>query len=176
MFIKSFRVGAIAVIVCAATAWASPTAIEGTVKDPTGRPVSNADVRLEGKVSKVVKTDAKGNYNCAGLTEGTYKVTLVVNGAIKAQIKNASAKLGESTKLNFDLKAEKGAKAKTTHMVYMPADTGSHLGGRWVEVDDVTGKPNAAGADNVVKGGAAMLKGMQSNSGGIGNSTTGGGR
>jgi hypothetical protein len=175
MFIKSLGIAVVALTVCVASAWASPTAIEGTVKDPAGRPVSNADVRVEGKVSKVVKTDAKGNYNCAGLTEGTYKVTLVVNGAIRAQIKNASAKLGESTKLNFDLKAAAGAKAKATHMVYMPAETGSHLGGRWVEVDD-NGNANTAGADNVSKGGNAMLKGMQSNSGGIGNSSTGGGR
>jgi hypothetical protein len=119
----------------------------------------------------VVKTGAKGNYNCAGLTEGTYKVTLVVNGAIKAQIKNASAKLGESIELNFDLKAEPSAKAKTTHMVYVPSETGSHLGGRWVEVDDTTGKANTVGADNVSKGGAGMLNGIQRNSGTMGNST-----
>ena len=165
MFVKSFRVGAVALVVCAATAWASPTAIEGTVKDPTGRPVSNADVRVEGKVSKVVKTDAKGNYNCPGLTEGTYKVTLVVNGAIKAQIKNASAKLGESTKLNFDLKAETGAKAKATHMVYMPSETGSHLGGRWVEVDDKGNLVGGVNADNVQKGGSAALQEMQRSGG-----------
>jgi hypothetical protein len=164
MFVKSFRVGAIALIVCAATAWASPTAIEGTVKDPTGRPVSNADVRVEGKVSKVVKTDAKGNYNCPGLTEGNYKVTLVVNGTVKAQIKNGSTKLGESTKLNFDLKAAAGAKAKATHMVYMPAETGSHLGGRWVEVDE-NGNAATAGADNVKKSSGAAVSAMQRSGG-----------
>jgi len=165
MFIKSFRVGAVALIVCAATAWASPTAIEGTVKDPTGRPVSNADVRVEGNVSKVVKTDAKGNYNCAGLTEGTFRVTLVVNGAVKATINNAGTKLGESTKLNFDLKAEAGAKAKGTHFVYMPSETGSHLGGRWVEVDDKGNLVGGASSDNVQKGGSAALQEMQRSGG-----------
>jgi hypothetical protein len=179
MLIKSLRIAVVGLTVCVANAWASPTSLEGTVKAPDGRPVSNADVRIEAKdasrFSKTVKTDAKGQYVCNVLAAGNFRVTLIVNGATKATINNAAAKLGESTKLNFDLKAEKGAKAKATHMVYMPQETGSNLGGRWVEVDDVTGKPNAAGADNVIKGGAAMLKGMQSNSGGVGNQSTGGG-
>jgi carboxypeptidase family protein len=168
MFIKSLRVAVVALTVCVANAWASPTSFEGTVKAPNGQPVSNAEIRIEAKdgskFSKAVKTDGKGQYVCNGLAEGTFRVTLVLNGAVKATY-NAATKLGETTKLNFALKAEAGAKGKATHMVYMPAETGSHLGGRWVEVDDVTGKPNAAGADNVVKGGASMLKGMQSGSG-----------
>ena len=169
MFIKSLRIAVVGLAVCVANAWASPTSFEGTVKAPDGRPVGNADVRVEAigasKFSKTVKTDAKGQYVCNGLAEGTYKVTLVVNGAIRAQIKNASAPLGESTKLNFDLKAETGAKAKATHMVYMASETGSHLGGRWVEVDDKGNLVGGASADNVHKGGSGALQEMQHSGG-----------
>jgi hypothetical protein len=56
-------------------------------------------------------------------------------------------------------------------MVYVPAETGSNLSGRWVEVDDNAGSAAAAaGTGHIDKGGNAMLKQLQSGSG-----TTGGG-
>ena len=167
MFTKSLQICVIGLTICVANAWASPTSLEGTVKAPDGRPISNADVRIAAKdgskFSKAVKTDAKGQYVCSGLAAGTFRVTLVVNGAAKATY-NAATKLGESTKLNFALKAEKGAKAKATHMVYMPAETGSHLGGRWVEVDE-NGNAATAGADNVKKSSGEALGAMQHSGG-----------
>jgi hypothetical protein len=52
---------------------------------------------------------------------------------------------GSATDLNFELKNGSNAPAtaqqsgkKKTHMVYMPSQTGSNLGGRWIEVDDQT--------------------------------------
>ena len=167
MFVKSFRVGAIALIVCAATAWAAPTGLEGTVKDSNRQPVRNTDVRIEGKnFSKTVKTDGSGHYACTGLAAGNYHVTLLINGAVKASINNAATKLGESTKLNFDLKKETGpqAKKKPTHMVYVPAETGSNLHGRWVEVDE-NGNAATAGADNVKKSSGEALGAMQHSGG-----------
>jgi hypothetical protein len=66
---------------------------------------------------------------------------LVVNGAVKASIMNTKTKADQPTQLNFDLKPVPAAQAsaaakKGKHMVWMPATTGSHIGGRWVEVDD----------------------------------------
>ena len=60
---------------------AGTPALEGIVKDSTGRPIKGADVRIEAKrFSKVVKTEANGHYLCDGLAVGIYKVTLVVGG------------------------------------------------------------------------------------------------
>jgi hypothetical protein len=151
-----------------ANAWAAPTGLEGTVRDSHRQPVRNADVRIEGKdFSKTVKTDGNGHYACTGLAAGNYHVTLLINAAVKASIKNASTKLGESTRLNFDLKdagaADKSGK-KATHMVYVPAETGSHIGGRWVEVDD-NGTATTAGADNVEKVGGGAVRQIQTNAG-----------
>jgi 5-deoxy-D-glucuronate isomerase len=60
-------------------------------------------------------------------------------------------------------------KKKHTHMVYVPAETGSNLSGRWVEVDDVSGA-GAAPTNNVktVSGEAVrrMTSGQGSNTGG----------
>jgi hypothetical protein len=120
-------------------ALAGTPALEGIVKDVKGHPIKGAEVRIEartGVFSKTLKTDAKGHYRFDKLTLGTnYKVTLVINGKVKASILNATVRTGKPTELNFDLNKTKGY--SKTHMVYMPQETGTHIGsGRWVEVDD----------------------------------------
>ena len=113
----------------------SGTVLEGVVKDPKGNPVGGADVRIEAKGRAVhVKTDAKGHYVATGLAADTYKVSLQVNGSVKAQIMNATTRKDKATTLNFDLK---NGPASKRHMVYVPQETGTHIGGgRWVTVDD----------------------------------------
>ena len=158
MFTKSLRIGLIWFVLCAATAWAGPSAIQGVVKDAKGQAIKGADVRVESKDGKqqfnTVKTDAKGRYVSEGLPAGVYKVTLMVHGAVKASITNTKTKADQTTQLNFDLKPVPAAQAsaeqkKGKHMVWVPAQTGSHIGGRWVEVDD--GANAAPGTLNVVR-------------------------
>jgi Carboxypeptidase regulatory-like domain len=160
-------------VLLSGSAWAATSAIEGIVKDPKGQVISGANVRIEASGgsswSKVVKTDAKGHYVYNGLDVGTYRVSLLVNGSVKASINNVKTKLGDPTKLNFDLKgptssqASAPAKRKATHMVYVPSETGSHIGGRWVEVDD-NGTADTTGADNVEKVSGNALRKIQGNS------------
>ena len=133
------RIIAICLLLWASGVWAFADALEGTVKAPDGHPIKSAQVRIEaktGKFAKTITTDANGHYLCDGLTTGTeYKVTLVVNGSVKASILNARARAGKPTALNFDL-AKGGAPKR--HMVWVPQETGTHIGstnGRWVEVD-----------------------------------------
>src|SRR6266481_7281390 len=165
MFIKLLRIGAIGLILCAATAWAGPASIQGMVKDAKGQPIKGANVQVASKDGKqlynTVKTDAQGRYLSQGLQPGVYRVSLVVNGAVKASISNTKAKPDQSTELNFDLKPAAAGQASTQqksgkHMVWIPAETGSHMGGRWVEVDD-----NAAsntGALNVKRASGEQLQ------------------
>ena len=115
------------------------SALEGVVKDPTGRPIKGADVRIEAKnFSKIAKTDASGHYISSGLAVGTYKVTLVVNGSVRASIPNAKTQLGKPTRLNFNLAAQVASATKHTHSVWCPNETGTLIGGtgRWIDVDD----------------------------------------
>ncbi len=120
-----------------------PASIQGFVRDPKGEPVKGADLRIESRDGKqlfsTVKTDPNGRYVSQGLQPGVYRVTLLVNGAMKASITNTRTKLNQPTHLNFDFKtmsqASKTAKGGK-HMVWMPGRTGTHLGGNWVEVDD----------------------------------------
>jgi hypothetical protein len=162
----------LAITFCARAAWADTAAIEGTVKDVNGKFVNGADIRIEAKDGsswhKLAKTDAKGHYAYVGLTAGTYRVSLVVSGATKASINNVKAQAGNSTNLNFDLQGKAGAAQtstsakKKTHHVYMPGQTGTNLGGRWVEVED---GDNTTTKSNVTRTGAGGLSSMQSNSG-----------
>jgi Carboxypeptidase regulatory-like domain len=172
MFTKSLRRGVTGLMLCAGTAWAGPASIQGIVKDAKGQPIKNADVRIESKDGKqlfnTAKTDAKGRYISQGLQPGVYRVSLVVNGAVKASIMNTKTKADQSTQLNFDLKpvsasqASAGAKSGK-HMVWMPPTTGSHTGGRWVEVDE--NGSGEAGALNVKRGTAEALHRQQMNGG-----------
>ena len=139
MFLKSCSISFVGLFLVAFSAWAGTSAFDGVVKDPAGHPVKGADVRIEAtngsNFSRIVKTDATGHYTSNGLTVGIYKVTLVVNGAVKASILNAYTQSGKPTQLNFELTAKTGPVKK--HMVWVPGETGTHIGnGQWVEVDD----------------------------------------
>ena len=153
---------------CVAAAWAGPSGIQGVVKDAKGQPIRGADVRVESRDGKQVfntaKTDAKGHYISQGLKPGVYRVSLVVNGAVKASIMNTNTKPSETTQLNFDLKPATSGQAATAqkpkkHMVWMPPSTGSHTGGRWVEVDE--GAAGGANALNVKRGSAEAVRQQQ---------------
>ena len=177
MFIKSLQIGLMGFFLCAANAWAGPGSIQGIVKDAQGKPIKGANIRIESRDGKqlfnTVKTDTQGRYISQGLQPGVYRVSLVVNGAVKAAIGNMKTKSDQATQLNFDLKPVATGQASTEqkkgkHMVWMPPSTGSHTGGRWVEVPDGASEP---GALNVKRASGEELRQRQLNSG----STFGGG-
>jgi Carboxypeptidase regulatory-like domain len=150
MFLKSLGLALIGLSFLAFSARAGTPALEGVVKDPSGRPIKGADVRIEAKnLSKVVKTDASGHYISDALAVGTYKVTLLVNGSVKASILNAKTEPGRPTQLNFDLKQSMGPAKR--HMVWVPGETGTLIGsgGRWVEVDEKSNPVDTASVNNV---------------------------
>src|SRR6266850_7966322 len=164
MFTKSLQIGLMGFFLCAANAWAGPASIQGIAKDAQGKPIKGADVRVESRDGKqlfnTVKTDTQGRYISQGLQPGVYRVSLVVNGAVKADMGNTKTKSDQATQLNFDLKPVAAGQAsaeqkKGKHMVWMPPSTGSHTGGRWVEVSDGAAEP---GALNVKRASAEQLQ------------------
>ena len=140
-----------------ASATAGNSALEGIVKDAKGHPIQSVDLRIEakngGKLITTVKTDENGHYVLKGVAAGTYRVTLVVDGAVKTSINNTTIEPGGSTQLNFDLTGTRTSVTvkKGRHMVWIPAFTGSRLPGRWVEVDDGGAWAGEANATNVVR-------------------------
>jgi len=165
MFMKSIWIGFIGVMLFVASASAASSELQGIVKDAKGHPIKGADIRIEatnaGRLLTTVKTNVNGRYSLDGLTAGDYRVTLVVNGAVKASINNATLEPGELTQLNFELKQTRASVTVTKgkHRVWMPAFTGSRLPGRWVEIDDSGGWSAAnATANHVVRVSAEQLR------------------
>jgi hypothetical protein len=163
---KSYSIGFVGLLFVAFSASAGTPALEGVVKDPTGHPIKGADVRIEARngrnFSRIVKTDATGRYTSEGLAVGIYKVTLLVNGAVKASILNAQTQSGKPTQLNFELTAKTRPVKK--HMVWSPADTGTHIcNGRWVDEDDNGNVVNSTGVNAVDKSSGDDVRTMQSN-------------
>ncbi len=164
MFMKSIWIVLIVVMLFVASASAASSVLQGIVKDANGHPIQGANIRIEatktGKLLTTVKTNVNGRYTLEDLAAGNYRVTLVVNGAVKASINNTTLEPGESTQLNFELKQTRAyvTVTKGKHRVWMPPFTGSRLPGRWVEVDDSGGWSAAnATANHIVRVSAEEL-------------------
>ena len=157
MFTKLIGIAFVGVMLFIGSAAAANSVLEGIVKDAKGRPIQGADIRIEatsgGTLLTTSKTDANGRYILNGLAAGNYRVTLVVNGALKASINNTTVIPDESTQLNFDLTQTRASVTvrKGIHRVWIPAFTGSRLPGRWVELDDGGAWAAEATANNVVR-------------------------
>ena len=164
MFIKSIWIGFVGVMLFIASASAASSLLQGIVKDAKGHPIRGAAIRIEarntGTLLTTAKTDVNGRYTLEGLAAGNYRVTLVVNGAVKTSINNTTLESGESTQLNFELKQTRTSVTVTKgkHWVWVSAFTGSRLPGRWVEVDGNGSWAAEAAANNIVRISAEELQ------------------
>ena len=173
MFISRYKLTLLitALILAASRSWAGNATIEGKVLDQRSQPLKGADIRIErsgGSTWKqATKTDGKGFYAAGSLEPGqTYRVTLLVNNQVKASINNVKTRQGQPVSMNFDLSKDKLASAgtplpatkKKTHKVWVAAETGSNLGGRWVEEEE---GGNNANANNVKKANGDAIRGLQ---------------
>ena len=146
MLIKSLQLSIVTLLLSAVASWAAPSGparIQGIVKDSNDKPVAGAEVHITSKdgnnLQKIVRTDGGGNYGVSNLPVTDYEVVLFVGGQIKASVGNQKVFNGKPTQLDFKLTGKYAANVppkKHTHMVYVPAETGSNLSGHWVEVDD----------------------------------------
>ena len=108
MLPKSLVLSLVGVFLVTFSVFAGRSVLEGVVKDATGHPIKGANVRIEAKnFSKILKTDASGHYVTDGLAVGTYKVTLVINGQVKASILDAKTQVDKPTQVNFDLSGKR---------------------------------------------------------------------
>ncbi|MEY2481230.1 MAG: Carboxypeptidase regulatory-like domain [Verrucomicrobiota bacterium] len=175
MFIKSRLIAVLSVLFCAlATSWASP--IEGIVKDAQGKPLAGAEIQVQkdGKLITRLNTDAHGHYVSGNLPAGVYKVDVLVGGVVKASIKNATLTGPKPVQYNFAMTGKtmtKGAK----HFVWVPARTGSNLGGGWVEVnEDGTTGPSTERAQQLSRMSLEHASGTAGGTGSMPNSGGGG--
>jgi hypothetical protein len=139
----------VAVVFCStffllANAFGQKTAIQADVKGVDGRPAKAAEVRIERQDKKtapmLVKTDWRGRMAVANLEVGTYKLTAIVAGGIQSS-QVVKAQVQKPLAVTFDMSKTPAMVGKSKkRMVYVPAPTGTRIGGGWVEVDD-NGQP-----------------------------------
>jgi hypothetical protein len=132
--------------------------IEGVVRGPDGKPLKDAEVRVEQKGNKSVvttKTDSRGHYSYARLSPGMYTVSVVLGGAEKSSVNVKTTTT--NSRIDFDLKPAAAKKVK--HYVWVDAKTGTHMGSGWVEVNDAGG--NEPGASNVQTASGELAREMQ---------------
>jgi hypothetical protein len=122
--------------------------LQGDVKGVDGRAAKGAEVRIERQDKKgqpvVVKTDSRGRFAVNSVAEGSYTMTAVVAGGLTSPAQAVKARKDRPVIVNFDLRGPvKDANGKPKKQyVWMPDETGSHLGGRYVEVDQANDAPN----------------------------------
>src|SRR5437016_9107451 len=79
-------------------------AITGTVQDPTGAVVANAEVRIvnqdTGVVTRTAKTDANGSFTAPLLPAGTYTVAVTSPGFQEGKFADIAVRVTETTRMN----------------------------------------------------------------------------
>lgn len=120
------------------------SSIEGDVKGVDGFPLKAAEIRAERQDAKspsaATKTDSKGHFSFKGLAVGTYDVNVMSSGTAVSSTRIAT-RIDKPAQVTFDMKQPRKAVAtiggkKKKKFVWMPAETGSHIGGHYVEVDE----------------------------------------
>lgn len=133
------------IIACCLLLWVSSGlvwagALQGMVKDAGGDPIKGAEIRIEaknGNLVKATKSDARGFYSANGLAVGfDYKLSLIVNGSVRASLLNVRAGAEKPAELSFYLRPANRSGNK--HMVWIPDQpAGTHVGaGHWAKVDE----------------------------------------
>src|SRR5579871_5280599 len=82
-------------------------AISGTVVDPTGAVVANADVRIinqdTGETTRTTKTDSSGSFNATLLPVGTYTVSITSTGFQEGRFPDIAVRVTETTRMTAKL-------------------------------------------------------------------------
>lgn len=90
------------------------------MRDSRGDPIKGAEIRIEGKNANLaIKSDATRHYFSDALATGTdNRVTLIVNGSVKASLVNVRAGTEKPAELSFYLRPANRSSDK--HMVWIP--------------------------------------------------------
>ena len=130
---------------------AQASGIEGEIRGVDGRPLQNAQVRIERKdkagAPVTMQTNAKGSYASSALPTGTYKISVLENGKVKSYVIVKTS--GQPARVDFNLKSSGTNGVK--HYVLV-SSAGTHLPPRWVEAD-ANGTPIAGGINMDVASG-----------------------
>jgi hypothetical protein len=132
----------------AASAFAQTSVIQGDVTGVDGRAAKGAQVHIQparGQLAPiVVKADMRGHFVASNVAPGPYNISAHGAGGVASPVQAIKVQPNKPITIAFDLRNTSGgnntaAKGKRkTRFVWVPDQTGSHIGGHWIEVDDNT--------------------------------------
>jgi hypothetical protein len=133
---------------------ADTNTVQGLITGSDGKPLAHAEVRAErtDAVAKrvVTKTDANGHYTFTALPTGRYSISVVAERSAQRPAA-ATATVGSDSgqpirrfisPLPYQVKADfsGGSSANVrSRFVWKPGETGSHIGGRWINAAEANG-------------------------------------
>ena len=166
--------GFLAAILPAHSVFAQASIIQGDVKGVDGRAAQRAEVRIQparGQLAPtIVKTDMRGHFVANNVAPGPYNISAVGPGGVTSPVQAIKVQANKPITIAFDLRNNGGAKTaakgkKKTRFVWVPDQTGSHLGGHWIEVDDnASAPPSAQHVNGVSTGSVRDLQSHEVNS------------
>ncbi len=127
MKVRSLALAAAGMGFLAVSAFAQITTLEGIVKGPDGKPVQNAEIRIERtdiKGNYKTKTDKKGHYIYMGLPIGKYNVAVFVDGKQADGQNGIATHPGDPIPVNFDLHAAQAENAAKQKAMQQAVETG----------------------------------------------------
>jgi hypothetical protein len=100
------RIVLLAAISCTAALAQDTGSITGTVKDPSGASISNAEVVVSSAdhgIDRRTVTNSSGDYNESGLPGGVYDVSVTASGFKKYQAKGVKLDVAQKARVDVDL-------------------------------------------------------------------------
>lgn len=157
-------------ILCGAS-WAffgahgDPQPVAGVVVNRDGKPIKGAEVRADLKDSSgrrfVTRTNNEGKYVFSALPTGKYAITVLAENGAHTEARVATvgmtAENGQPIRrfisalpyqVKPDFRSASSANVRTRY-IWKPAETGSHIGGRWIKAAEGA-DPSTNQLENIV--------------------------
>ena len=146
---KSSWIGflAVALVLRAMGQGGATGALTGTVQDPTGAFVANAEVRITsqdtGAVVRTTKTDASGSFTAPLLPVGTYTVTVTSGGFAEASYSGIVVRVTETTRMITKLTPQAVQQKVEVQAEVQAVETTTATTGQAIESDTIRELPLA---------------------------------
>ncbi|HEX4485217.1 MAG TPA: carboxypeptidase-like regulatory domain-containing protein, partial [Terriglobales bacterium] len=122
-------------------------AIAGTVEDPSGANVANADVTITnqdtGTVARSLKTDGAGSFTAPLLPVATYTLTVNSSGFGEAKFRDIAVRVTETTRLTAKLAPQSVTEKVEVHAEVQTVETTAATTGQAIEANTIRNLPLA---------------------------------
>lgn len=127
MKLRSLAMTMAGLVICAASAFAQITTLEGTVTGTDGKPVVGAQVkvhRTDIKWDATLKTDKKGHYIHTGVPLGTFEISVLIDGKEVDKLGGVHSQMGDHPPTDFDLRKSAATNQNKQAMVQQAMTSG----------------------------------------------------